>query len=98
MVLPILVLTVLAVGVLCAVVVTRVGSPGVQDPVNTQSFAGLGSGPVRAEDIEAARFDIAFRGYRMDQVDAALQRLGVELTERDAEIDRLRSEADHGHL
>jgi len=39
--------------------------------------------PVRAADVKAARFDRAFRGYRMDQVDAVLDRLAAELAARD---------------
>ena len=39
--------------------------------------------PVRARDVEAVRFDRALRGYRMDQVDAVLDRLAAELAARD---------------
>lgn len=39
--------------------------------------------PARAWDVEAVRFDRAFRGYRMDQVDAVLDRLAAELAARD---------------
>ncbi|MGB5951002.1 MAG: DivIVA domain-containing protein [Ornithinimicrobium sp.] len=98
MVLAIVILSVLAVGVVCAVIVTVFGASGVQEPVTTQSFGGLAAGTVRDQDLAQVRLDIAFRGYRMDQVDALLVRLGTELTERDAEIDRLRVEADDGHL
>lgn len=45
--------------------------------------------PVSPGDLEALRFDLAFRGYRMSQVDAALQRLSTELAERDARIAEL---------
>ncbi|MGB3684241.1 MAG: DivIVA domain-containing protein [Ornithinimicrobium sp.] len=96
MVLLILILTVLAVGVLCAVLVLRVGTPGVQDPVSTQSFSGWSPAPVSSRDVDQVRLDLAFRGYRMDQVDLVLARLSRELTERDSEIDRLRTEAGDG--
>ncbi len=98
MVLLILILTVLAVGVVCAVVVLRFGTPGVQDPVSSQSFIGWSSGPISSRDIDHVRLDVAFRGYRMDQVDQVLARLSRELTERDSEIDRLRVEAGDGHF
>ena len=44
-----------------------------------------------AEDLRAVRFDLAFRGYRMDQVDAVLDRVADDLTARDQEIAVLRS-------
>jgi DivIVA domain-containing protein len=40
-------------------------------------------------DIEAAKFSLAFRGYRMSEVDLAMDRLAVELAERDAVIESL---------
>lgn len=42
--------------------------------------------PLRAEDVTGARFDRAFRGYRMDQVDVVLDRLAAELATRDGPI------------
>ncbi|MEU0689355.1 DivIVA domain-containing protein [Streptomyces uncialis] len=47
--------------------------------------------PVRRGDIEALRFPLAVRGYRMAEVDDALGRLGAELAERDARIQELES-------
>jgi DivIVA domain-containing protein len=44
---------------------------------------------VRAADIAAARFSLAFRGYRMAEVDDALDRLAGEIAERDAAIEQL---------
>jgi DivIVA domain-containing protein len=52
---------------------------------------GLPAGPLAADDMSGIRFDLAFRGYRMDQVDLVLARLAAELAHRDAEIDRLRA-------
>ena len=46
--------------------------------------------PGVCEDVGGLRFALAFRGYRMDQVDDVLDRLSVELSERDAEIARLK--------
>lgn len=37
-------------------------------------------------DVEALRFPVAVRGYRMADVDDALGRLGAEIAERDARI------------
>jgi DivIVA domain-containing protein len=44
---------------------------------------------VRASDIGAARFSLAFRGYRMLEVDDALDRLALEIAERDEVIEKL---------
>lgn len=35
-------------------------------------------GPVAAEDLRRVRFSLAFRGYRMSEVDALLDRLARE--------------------
>lgn len=45
--------------------------------------------PVFPSDVERVRFDLALRGYRMDQVDEVLDRLADELTARDARIAEL---------
>ena len=45
-------------------VVTRVPPPGV---------------PIQPEDVDGIRFGLAFRGYRMDEVDEALDRLRDEI-------------------
>lgn len=39
--------------------------------------------PVSAEDLRRVRFSLAFRGYRMSEVDALLARLAREQEERD---------------
>ncbi|MFJ2605961.1 DivIVA domain-containing protein [Streptomyces sp. NPDC087425] len=47
--------------------------------------------PIDRADIDALRFPLAARGYRMEDVDDALGRLAAELTERDARIADLES-------
>ncbi|HTW15765.1 MAG TPA: DivIVA domain-containing protein [Nocardioides sp.] len=42
-------------------------------------------GPVTADDLRRIRFPLAFRGYRMQEVDALLDRLATERERRDAE-------------
>ncbi|WP_307544459.1 DivIVA domain-containing protein [Streptomyces sp. V3I8] len=42
--------------------------------------------PVHRGDVEALRFPLTLRGYRMADVDDALSRVGAELAERDARI------------
>ncbi|WP_043441007.1 DivIVA domain-containing protein [Arthrobacter sp. L77] len=44
-----------------------------------------------APDVDAVRFGLGLRGYRMDQVDEVLDRLAAALAERDAVIGELRS-------
>ncbi|MDQ1727522.1 MAG: hypothetical protein QOK14_1567, partial [Frankiaceae bacterium] len=51
---------------------------------------------VGAPDVEAVRFSMALRGYRMDEVDEVLDRLSTEISVRDAEISRLRAGAAGG--
>ncbi|MFG3495028.1 cell division protein DivIVA [Streptomyces sp. NPDC047928] len=45
--------------------------------------------PVGRADVEALRLPVSPRGYRMDDVDDVLSRLGAELAERDARIAEL---------
>ncbi|MFJ3666218.1 DivIVA domain-containing protein [Streptomyces sp. NPDC090106] len=47
--------------------------------------------PVSRADVDALRFPLAARGYRMAEVDDALSRLAAELAERDARITDLES-------
>ena len=46
--------------------------------------------PVTPDDIRALRISVAFRGYRMTEVDWLLEQFALVLDERDAEIARLR--------
>jgi DivIVA domain-containing protein len=46
--------------------------------------------PVTSDDVRALRISVAFRGYRMSEVDWLLEQFALVLDERDAEIDRLR--------
>lgn len=85
-------LTVVLVGLVVAVVVQRVGLPGVEPPVTTESFTPLPRGGVDLDAITELRFDPALRGYRMSQVDEVVDRLVDEIRLRDAEIARLRGE------
>jgi DivIVA domain-containing protein len=39
-------------------------------------------GPITARDLERVRFTVAFRGYRMSEVDSLLERLMEELESR----------------
>lgn len=39
--------------------------------------------PLAGDDLRRVRFSLAFRGYRMSEVDALLERLAGELAERE---------------
>ncbi|MFJ6001217.1 DivIVA domain-containing protein [Arthrobacter sp. NPDC092385] len=45
-----------------------------------------------AQDVDAVRFGLGLRGYRMDQVDEVLDRLAAAIEDRDAVIRDLRSQ------
>ncbi len=47
-----------------------------------------GDGPVSAREVGGIRLNLAFRGYRMAEVDAVLARLAGELAWRDEELAR----------
>ncbi|OEV26511.1 cell division protein DivIVA, partial [Streptomyces nanshensis] len=47
--------------------------------------------PVTHGDVAGLRLAVGVRGYRMEQVDDVLDRLGAELAERDARIAELES-------
>lgn len=42
-------------------------------------------GPVRAADLRRVRFSLAFRGYRMSEVDALLDQLASQMGEPEAD-------------
>jgi DivIVA domain-containing protein len=45
--------------------------------------------PLHRADVDSVRFAVGVRGYRMDEVDDVLDRLAVEVSERDARIAEL---------
>jgi DivIVA domain-containing protein len=47
--------------------------------------------PVSRPDVDGLRLPVTARGYRMQQVDDVLDRLGAEIAERDARIAELES-------
>jgi DivIVA domain-containing protein len=90
-----LLLTLAVVAGIAAVAAGLVGG-GLDDPTTTVPARELPPGPLRRADVNALRFVPALRGYRMDQVDAALDRLGAELERLQSEIaDRERRLARH---
>ena len=91
-----LLLVLVLLGVLAAVAVLAAGRGGsmADAPHDRAPGAALPEGDVSREDIEHLRFSLAFRGYRMDEVDATLDRLADQLAERDARIAELEAERD----
>lgn len=54
--------------------------PGaVPTPVRDTPYQPLPPGPVTSEEVAQLRFNVVLRGYRMDEVDEVLARLGREL-------------------
>jgi len=47
---------------------------------------GLPAGDLRGEDLNRARFGLAFRGYRMAEVDAVLDRLRDQLVRYEQQL------------
>lgn len=82
-----LLLLMLVLGVIALVIAVAAGSitGGLGDPARSTPDPGLPAGPLRAQDLESLRFTPALRGYRMDQVDAVLDRLRDQLAELEAE-------------
>jgi DivIVA domain-containing protein len=89
----ILLVVVVVAGVLFAVGAFIAGrlDGAVHWPPDARPFP-LPEGRLDAGDVARARFGIAFRGYRMADVDAALWRIAGELAARDAELGTLREE------
>jgi DivIVA domain-containing protein len=86
------VFVVTGVVVVFAVAAVAVGRGGGLEPVEPDLIRpSLPDGPISADDLDSVRFAVGFRGYRMDQVDDVLNRLGHELTERDTRIGELES-------
>ena len=83
------ILIVLALGAIAVVAAGR-GTP--MSPAYGDSPDALvpADGPVTADDLRRIRFPLAFRGYRMAEVDALLERLAEE---REA-ADRADADAD----
>lgn len=100
MIVTLIVLAVLVVGGLTGVLVWLTASRAstldaqtLAPPTSTAAHEPLPE-QVTPASVEGLRFDQAVRGYSMQQVDAALGRLGGELAARDAEIERLRVALD----
>lgn len=86
-----LVLLLVAVVVAGAAVAVGTGRlvGGLDEPTTSRPLRALPDGPLAAEDLDRVRFSLGLRGYRMDEVDAALDRVRDEVAERDARLAEL---------
>ena len=85
-------LGVVAVLLAAAFVDTR-DDPLLPDAPPDRPDLDLPEGPLQPTDVEQVRFSMALRGYRMDEVDAVLERLAAELAERDRRLAELEARA-----
>ncbi len=83
-------LLVMAVAAVVAVALGRV--PGGMAPVDDTLPPPLEEPLERPEDLDRARFSLALRGYRQDQVDEVLDEARDLLAAKDEEIARLRAQ------
>lgn len=87
----VLLLVVLAViGGIAVVAAGRWGGLAPAEPERSAAGA-LPPGEVGRPEVDALRFTLAVRGYRMSEVDAVLDRLLGEIERRDARIAELGS-------
>lgn len=77
------ILIVLAMGVI-AVVASGKGGTMAQTYDDRPDARVQADGPLTATDIRRVKFSTGWRGYRMSEVDALLDRLALELETRDS--------------
>jgi DivIVA domain-containing protein len=83
-----LVVVLAVIGGVAAVAAGKVRG-GLPEPTSTLPEVDLPADALGTQDVDAIRFSVGFRGYRMDEVDAVLDRLGLELGAREEEIREL---------
>jgi len=79
------------VGVVVAIALLAVGRLGELPEVEPDRPPTLlpDTRLVESDDVDALRFAVGLRGYRMDEVDDVLDRLAADIAERDARIAEL---------
>jgi DivIVA domain-containing protein len=88
---PVLVIAAVAVVFVVAAVAAGHGDL-MAGPGTDRRPLELPEAPLEPADLDGLRFGVGFRGYRMDQVDAVLDRLAAELRQRDQHIAELSAE------
>jgi DivIVA domain-containing protein len=74
------ILIVLAMGGIAALAAGR-GAPLAEEYGDRPDLGLPASGPLVADDLRRVRFSLAFRGYRMSEVDALLDRLATQIAD-----------------
>jgi DivIVA domain-containing protein len=89
-----LLLEILVVGVVVAAVSMFMSGwlPGMSPAPPDRTDDGLPAGRLAPKDVDRARFGLAFRGYRMEEVDSVLDRLRDQMTRYEAELASLRAD------
>ena len=96
MIVFLLLVVVLLIGLTTAAVMGRIGG-FMAEPTSTHAFSGVPTGSASAGDIWLPHFDLALRGYRMDQVDEVIDALSARLRELETEVASLPARGDsHG--
>lgn len=78
MIVLLIVLLVLVLGVTIAALAGRMSLDTLDEPVRSSAWE-MPSVPVASEDLAEVRFDLAVRGYNMQQVDELLEGLRSQL-------------------
>ena len=60
--------------------------PGMQPTEQDVTDNGLPAGTLASRDVDRARFGLAFRGYRMSEVDEVLDRLRDQMANYEARL------------
>lgn len=68
----------------------------VSDEPVDRADDGLPDAPLQAADIPGLRFRIGLRGYRMDDVDAALERIRTSMADADDSAEGSAAGSAHG--
>jgi DivIVA domain-containing protein len=86
-----LLLVLVLLAVLGGIALVAAGRGGAMAPVppDRAPTGVLDDAPIDGTDVGRLRFSLAFRGYRMDEVDDVLDRLASELADRDQRIAEL---------
>jgi DivIVA domain-containing protein len=80
----------------CVIAISRPGTAMGEAERDAPDMGLPDDRPMTADDVDEVRFSLAWRGYRMADVDLTLDRLRVELATRDARIRQLEADARSG--
>lgn len=91
-----IVVGVLVIGAFAALLTGRIGYDPMAEATTTAHDPRLGD-DFHAHDVTAVRFDTAFRGYRMDQVDVVLDQLRDRIAQLEEEAAAERTDGSRTH-